>query len=289
MTTIRLRPSSAARGFASLLTNVALAVADAIRADVKEEETFETSVDLDAGGEVIAVAYNGSIQVETWEGTEVRIEARKGARGHDEAEARELLEQTEVRIEERGNSVRISAETPRSRGLEGHLVTVSFKLLIPSDAQLDARTKNGAITVRGLSTRTRLETKNGAITARGVTGPLELESRNGSVKALDAKGSVRARTSNGSIRVAIDGNDLGEGVRLETRNGSIGLRLDSDVAASISARSRHSSVTSQIEGEVRKRTRRSLALDMNGGGPWIDLESSSGRIRIVERERPSES
>ncbi len=282
MPTIRFRPSGTARGLLSLLSNVTLTITDAIRADVEEEETVENSVSLGAGGEVIVLTYNGGIRVGTWDKNEVRIEARKCAGGRDADEARELLEQTEIQIEERGNSVRISAEPPRSHGIVDSLVKVSFEILVPSDAQLRARTKNGGIAVRGLSNRTRLETKNGSVTAQDVTGPMELETKNGSIKASDVQDSLRARTSSGSIRVAIDGTDLGDGVRLETKNGSIGLRLDSNVAASISARSRNGSVTSLLEGKVKlkKSSRHSLALDVNGAGPWIDLENSNGSIRI---------
>ncbi len=265
------------------LLAVALLVAPAAFADVKEEETIERSVGLAAGGEVIVETTNGSIHVETWDGDEVRVLARKKARADDAAEARQLLSEIEVRIDESGGSVRISAEIPRSGWWGDRSATVSFEITMPSDAELEASSQNGSIEVRELGARARLETQNGSITAKGVGGRLEAESSNGSIKAYDVQGAVQAETTNGSIKAEINGTDLDDDVRLETTNGSIELRLDAGVAASISARTRNGSVSSDFEGGIQDRRRRTLDLDLNGGGTRVELKSSNGSIRLRER------
>ncbi len=267
----------------ALLAIALLIATPAAFADVKEEETIERSAGLAAGGEVIVETTNGSIHVETWDGDEVQILARKKARADDAAEARELLSEIEVRIEESGGSVRISAEIPRSGWWGDRSATVSFELTIPSDAELNASSQNGSIEVRDLGARARLETQNGSITAKGVAGRLEADSSNGSIKAYDVQGAVQAETTNGSIKAEISTTDLGDDVRLETTNGSIELRLDADVAASISARTRNGSVSSDFEGGIQDRRRRTLDLDLNGGGTRVELKSSNGSIRLRER------
>ncbi len=268
----------------SILAVVLLTVTTAAWADVREEETVERTVGLAAGGEVVVEATNGSIHVETWENDEVRVVARKKARADDAAEARQLLAEVEVKIEEREDSVRISAETPRSSGwFGGDSVTVSFEITMPASAELDASSKNGSVEVRELGARARLETQNGSITAKGVGGPLEAESNNGSIKAYDVKGAIQAETTNGSIKAEIDGTDLGDDMRLATTNGSIELRLDAGVAASIDARTRNGTVSSDFEGGTQDRRKRTLELDLGGGGPRVELESSNGSIRVRER------
>ncbi len=263
---------------------LALLIVTPAWADVTEEETIERTVGLAAGGEVVVEATNGSIYVETGSGDEVQVVARKKARADSAAEARELLAEIEVTIEERGSSVRIAAEIPRSSGwFGGDSATVSFEITMPADAELDASSKNGSIEVRDLGARARLETQNGSITAKGVGGPLEAESNNGSIKAYDVKGAVQAETTNGSIKAEIDGTDLGEDMRIKTTNGSIELRLDAGVAASIDARTKNGSVSSDFEGGVQDRRKRTLDLDLNGGGPRVELESSNGSIRVRER------
>ncbi len=261
-----------------------LLAAPAALADVTEEERVERTVGLAVGGEVVVEATNGSIDVETWEGDEVRVVARKKARADDLAEARELLDQIEVLIEESGGSVRVSADIPRTGGwFGGSSATVSFEITMPTDAELDASSQNGSIEVRDLGARARLETQNGSITARGVGGPLTANSNNGSIKAWEVRGAVQAETTNGSIKAEIEGTDLGEDMKLETTNGSVELRLDADVAASIYARTRNGSVSSDFEGGVQDQRRRTLDLDLNGGGPRVEIESSNGSIRIRER------
>ncbi len=268
--------------FSSLLAIVLLS-ATAAWADVTEEEVVEHTATLAAGGEVMVEATNGSIHVETWDSDEVRVVARKKARADDAAAARELLAQVEVQIEERAGSVRIAAEIPRTGWFEGNSATVSFELTIPAGAELDASSENGSIEVRELGAGARLETRNGSITARGVGGPLEADSNNGSIKAYEVQGAIQAETTNGSIKAEIAGTDLDEDVRLATTNGSIELRIEGGVAASIAARTHNGSVTSDFPGGVQDRRKRTLDLDLNGGGPRIELKSSNGSIRVRER------
>lgn len=268
----------------SLLTLALLIATPAVWADVREEETVERTASLGAGGEVVVEVTNGSIYVETGSGDEVRVVARKKVRASDAAEARELLDEIEVTVEERGSSVHIAAEIPRSNSwFGGTSASVSFEITMPQDAELDASSKNGSVEVRDLGARARLETQNGSITAKGVAGPLEAESNNGSIKAYDVQGAVQAETTNGSIKAEIDGTDLGDDMRIKTTNGSIELRLDASVAASIDARTKNGSVSSDFEGGVQDRRRRTLDLDLNGGGPRVELESSNGSIRVRER------
>ncbi len=284
MTKFHLRASGAPLFRVLCLLAVVLLAVTPAWADVKEEETIERTVALAAGGEVVVEATNGSIHVETGSGDEVRVVARKKARADTVAEARELLAEVEVTIEERGGSVRIAAEIPRSSSwFGGDSATVSFEITMPEDAELDASSKNGSIEVRELGARARLETQNGSITAKGVGGRLEVESNNGSIKAYDVEGAVHAETTNGSIKAEIVAGELGEDMALKTTNGSIELRLESGVAASIYARTRNGSVSSDFPGGVQDRRRRTLDLDLNGGGPRVELESSNGSIRVRER------
>ncbi len=283
-TTFRSRASGATFRILSLLAILLLALAPAAIADVTEEETIERSATLASGGEVVVEATNGSIRVETWDGDEVRVVARKKARADDSAQARELLAEIDVRVEESGGTVKISADLPRSGGWFGdESASVSYEITMPKGAELDASSKNGSIEVREIGARARLETQNGSITAKGVGGRLEVESNNGSIKAYDVEGAVHAETTNGSIKAEIVAGELGEDMALKTTNGSIELRLESGVAASIYARTRNGSVSSDFPGGVQDRRRRTLDLDLNGGGPRVELESSNGSIRVRER------
>ncbi len=251
--------------------------------EVTEQTTVERSVALGGGGQVAVETSNGSIRVETWSNPEVRVVAKIKARADDSARARELLEEVEIVAEEAGGRVRVAAEVPRSRWLRDESATVSFELTIPGDAELEATSKNGSIEVRGIGGRTRLETNNGSIEAHGVGGALDAASNNGSIKAYDVEGAVRAKTNNGSIKADVASASLAEDVRLETNNGSVELRLEPTVAASIDARTRNGTVSSDFPGGYQDERRKTLELDLNGGGPRVELESTNGGIRVRER------
>ena len=270
------------RSFPILLA-AALAAAPTALADFTEEEVFETTATLDSGGRVEIEAKNGSIRVETGAGSEVRVTARKKARADSAARARELLQETEVRVDERGGTVKIDAEVPRSGWMSDESVTVSYELVIPADAELEAKTANGSIEAREIGGRAWLTTNNGSIKARGVGGPLEAESNNGSIHARDVRGSVRAETNNGSIEAEIISPGLDDGVRLKTNNGSVELTLSAGVAASIDARTRNGKVTSDFPGGTQDERKRTLKLELAGGGPRVELESTNGSIRLRER------
>ncbi|MEM7352716.1 MAG: DUF4097 family beta strand repeat-containing protein [Acidobacteriota bacterium] len=263
-----------------------LLVAPDAWADRTEEETYEETVDLGAGGTVEVDTTNGSIRVETWDRDQVQVVARKKARARSASEAQEMLDAIEIKIRESGGTVRIEADLPRSRSGwfgGGTSANVAFELTIPADAELHASSNNGAIDVRDLGAPARLETQNGSIEADGVNGELEAFSNNGRIEADDVRGSVQAETTNGAIKVDISADALNQDVDLRTSNGSVELRLASSVAASIYARTRNGSVSSDFPGGVQDERRRSLELELNGGGPQIELKSTNGSIRVRER------
>lgn len=268
----------------ALLAAVSLTAGPAAWADVKEEETVERTAALGAGGRVTVETRNGSIEVESWSGTEVQVTARKKARADDTSRALELLDEIEIRVEERGGEVRIGVEMPtmRSGWLRDESASVSFRIKIPDDAELEARSQNGSIEAREIGGSSRLRTSNGSIKAHGVGGALDVESSNGSIRAYDVHGPVNASTKNGSITAEVTTDDLPEGFRLETTNGSVDLELDAGVAASISARTRNGRVSTDFEGGSQDRRRKTLDVDLNGGGPRIELESTNGSIRVRE-------
>ncbi|MEM7582913.1 MAG: DUF4097 family beta strand repeat-containing protein [Acidobacteriota bacterium] len=252
-------------------------------ADVTEKDTFEQTVGLAMTGQVEIETTNGSIEVTSWDRAEVQVVAYKKARANSSSQARELLDEIEIQIEEYGGRVSVEAVLPRSGWFGGTSTSVAFEITIPADAELEARSQNGAIKVRNLGGPAVLDTQNGSITADGVKGSLILESSNGAITARDVAGAVQAETTNGRISADIVSSALAEDVSLKTSNGSVELRIDPGVAASVYARTRNGSVSSDFEGGRMDERRRTLDLDLNGGGPRVELRSSNGSIRLRER------
>ncbi len=139
--------------------------------------------------------------------------------------------------------------------------SVSFKVKVP---------KNAAV---------RINTRNGEVHITGITGPVKADSTNGSIVCEDLGGPVEAGTTNGDLKVQTTAVRP-EGIRLDTTNGSIDLRVPADAKANISAHWVHGDFESsglRPEGQTEGRRYQGT---MNGGGPRIELNTTNGRIRI---------
>lgn len=249
--------------------------------DEKAEEMYEETVALSAGGAVDVKCHNGSIKVSTWDRDEVEIRAKKKATAGSVAAAEERLREISVRVDKTGERVSISAVIPKWKG--GGSGSVQFDLKIPRGARLEADTHNGSIEVRELGGEARLDTHNGSVKAYGVQGDLEIETHNGSITAEDVGGAIRAHTNNGSITAEMGAETLARDTSFETTNGSVTLTLNPNLAATIDARTTNGSVKSDFPGGFQDKRKKTLDLDLNGGGPRIELESRNGSIRIRER------
>jgi hypothetical protein len=206
----------------------------------------------------IDVGANGSIQVEGYTGTEIRVLARVVARGGSESAARDMADDVTVRLD-RGS---LRAEGPRSRGRNSW--TVSVRVQVPEGTHIDARTTNGGITVSATAAPVQARTTNGSIRLNDVAGSLDARSTNGTIRASMTEGTplqgAQLRTTNGSIHLALPEHTSAR-VRFSTTNGSI--RTDLPV---------------QVQGTVNRRRMEGV---MGEGGPEIQATTTNGSIRVT--------
>lgn len=161
-----------------------------------------------------------------------------------------------------------------------------------------ANTGSGSITLRGVNGALRASTGSGGIRGTGIagainastgSGSIELEQtgEGGSVEASTGSGGVevrgvrstlRVRTGSGSIRA--QGTPGGEW-SLHTASGGITVQLPSNAAFEVNARSNsgrvHTNHPVTVVGTIGPREVRG---SVRGGGPLLDLSTSSGSIHI---------
>jgi DUF4097 and DUF4098 domain-containing protein YvlB len=155
-----------------------------------------------------------------------------------EEEAQELAEETVIRVESVGNTLRIRADTPTLGN--NRSVSVSYKIATPArmdvrcessfgsldvagiEGRVTGKSSNGSIRVQDIQGPVNLRTSFGSITCRNIAGQMaELNSGNGSITLTGLKGSVKAETSYGSIAC----EDFSDGdVFLKSGNGRVSLR-----------------------------------------------------------------
>ena len=235
-------------------------------------DRFEETYKVDPDVEVSLSNTNGSITVEIWEQSAVRLVAAKRVSSHSAETGDQALEAIEIIVHESDGRIEIETRHPKSMNgvfdwlfRRSYNASVSYELKVPRGAEI------------------ALHTVNGNISTDGSEGAQRLRSTNGRIEVDSAHRRVDAHTTNGSINVEVAAAEELE-IELATTNGSITVHLPTDVRGSLEARTVNGSVRTDVpltvEGSSsRKRVRGVFNGDSNG---HIVLHTTNGSIRIVE-------
>jgi hypothetical protein len=228
-----------------------------------QAERTWTRTDTLAGGDATVEIANvsGKIDVEAVDGNVLDVKAVVSARGATEEEAQQAVAKVEISEEASPARVRLQAKYPRELGRRG--VEVTYTIRAPRSARIS------------------LENVNGHVSVGGAFASVKAETTNGSVRGERLGNSVVATTMNGEIKMQMASMG-GDGVTLETTNGSIDLKLPGDAKATVSARCVNGgiAVTDLPFEKSGEGSRRKLDGTINGGGPAVKLETVNGHIRV---------
>lgn len=257
-------------------------------------EDFHHSYALKPGGKVAVENFNGAVEIIGWDKDQVEINGSKYA------PTQGLLAEMKVEITASADSVRLRVLKPdHRRGNMGARITIQ----VPRKVELERiQSSNGSLKASNIEGPVRMRTSNGSARVSNLTGALELTTSNGSIEVRDLKGDGTLRTSNG--RVTADGirgglnittsngtitAELVElrssgGMRFQSSNGSINLRLPSSANARLSASTSNSTVSTDFDllghgGEISKRH---MSGTLGSGGPSIDISTSNGNIKVLK-------
>jgi DUF4097 and DUF4098 domain-containing protein YvlB len=168
-------------------------------------------------------------------------------------------------------------------------------------AMVHAGTGSGSIVIDGAKDRVEASTGSGSIRLRQIAGSAKASSGSGSIELEQtAKGAVDLNTASGQIRVRGTNGPLTAGTAsggiditgkpeanwsLSSSSGSISLSLPTGTAFTLDARTTsggldidHPLTISSIHGRHRE-----VHGAVNGGGPTVSVETTSGSIRIGAR------
>lgn len=210
-----------------------------------------TSLDVEAGP-------FGGIQVQAWSRDEVRLQARVEAHASSSARARRLVDAIEI---ETGST--LAPRLPRTG--DGTWSSVSFRLMVPRQMDLDLAAENGGISVSGVDGRIRFRTVNGGVTL------------------AELAGDVQGRTVNGGLSVTLTGSVwAGDRLDVETVNGGMTLIIptgyDADLETGTVNGSLRLGFPVTVQGDVSRRIRTTLG----AGGRSIRVVTTNGSA-VIER------
>lgn len=221
-------------------------------------EVFQRTYPLIAGGSFLLENVNGSVQVEGWDRDEVEVRAVKTSQNDPRD-----TEQVKIEVDSQPGQVAVHTLYPKGQGAQ---VAVEYHVRVPYRVLLG-----------------NIETVNGSVVVRGIEGSGQLRSVNGNVEVFDSSGRFNAKTTNGDLRLELRELLDGGPMNIETVNGSVVLGLPSDARANLKALSMNGDVYSDMPGIATSAplAKRAFRAKMGIGGGEISVHTVNGGIRLV--------
>jgi hypothetical protein len=224
-------------------------------------EVREERLGVFAGPLTVDASPNGGIRVEAWDQNEILIRAIVNTEARTEADARSIA--SEVQIHTGGGRVHATGPDRSGRRESWH---VSYRVYVPARTDLDLSSRNGGISIAGVSGRIRFET------------------RNGGVSLADLAGDVRGRTANGGLHVTLGGARWdGDGLDVETTNGGVRLSVPDGYSAELTASTVNGGFRSEVPITVQGRIDRAVSGTMGSGGAPVKVRTTNGGVRVTRR------
>jgi DUF4097 and DUF4098 domain-containing protein YvlB len=269
----------------------------------RETKTFQVT----GTPEVQLETFDGSIEVHSWDRSDVEVEIEKRAMEQS------LVDEMKVSAEQSGNRIVIKVTGPKRREFDGFQVGVNFspsarlRVALPRQSQLAATSGNGSITVEDVTGKITLNTNDGSVRGSNlageimvrsgdgsirmdrIAGKLDLETEDGSIGLEARPTTLRARTADGSIRLRIEPDSaMDSDWDVQTADGSVTLLLPREFNAELDAETRdgavrasHPGVNAETRsGEDREERRRTLKAKLGSGGRILRVRTGDGTIRI---------
>jgi hypothetical protein len=227
--------------------------------DDDEEEYCEVREFTLSPRDLVAIdaSPNGGVLVEGWNKNEILVRAKVHTRARSESDAREMSEEIKL-----GTGQTIDTDGPRTSRKEGW--SVSFRVYVPFDSNLNLKSTNGGIKITE------------------VTGDIAFRTTNGGVHLDRLAGDVQGRTTNGGLRVVLDGDSWeGDGLDVRTTNGGIRLVIPDNYNAHLETGTVNGSFSIDFPVTVSGRIdRRNFNIDLGDGGKTIKVSTTNGGVRV---------
>ena len=219
--------------------------------EVREEIlTGQTALDVDPGR-------NGGVHVRGWSRQDVRLRTRVEGYADAASRARELV--AGVRVTTLGGRLR----TDGSMARDNERWATTFYLDVPANTRLAINTNNGGIS---------LEEFNGAAVLRA---------SNGSIRLRAVAGDIKGHTQNGGLRLELTGSHWeGQGLDVETRNGSVRLTLPANYSAEFETGTVHGRVTIDFPVTILAGNARRYTATLGSGGPKVRAVTTNGSVDV---------
>lgn len=178
------------------------------------------------------------------------------------------------------NFVEIDVKVPPSHFMSGNQ-QIRLEVRVPRELSGDIHTGDGSIELRNLTGSLRVDTGDGSIRAEELDGSLDAQSGDGSVHVQGRFDNLRLHTQDGSVELSADsGSHVRSDWHVQTGDGSVRVRVPSDLAADVALHTGDGSI--RLEGRALSITGTQGDHDvrgkLNGGGPSLSIRTGDGSI-----------
>jgi len=282
---------------AALLASACEITVDSGPYSIQEEKRFTVT----GTPELSLTTFDGSVEIRSWDKSEVLIEIEKRAGDKTMAEA------IKVTSEQSANTISLQVKKPD--GLQpafGFRVSPTARIVasVPRRCNIVARSGDGSIGIERVEGTIELHTGDGSVKGRdvvgtlrvttgdgslrfeGVSGTLDLESGDGGARVSGRLQALTLKTGDGSVEVsAEDGSSMATDWEIRTGDGGLRLELPANFSANLDASTGDGGVRVHGFGEPAGASGdgdnpSELKRPLGAGGKRLRLRSNSGTITI---------
>ena len=257
-----------------------LIVVTAANSFALSEETVDNEFDVSGATKLIVDVDFGNIEIVRGSDKKLGVTAYRKISANDEAQEKEYLQATPVRIAKQGNTVSVRArrEHGSSWRSSGNTSThARYSIRAPKELDAELSTGGGCISGSDFSGSCKAETSGGDLKFSRLRGPIRastsggkidieacdgaqiLETSGGRITSAGGGGHLDVRTSGGSITV----NDFAGDTKVETSGGKLAL---DNIRGKLMGETSGGSITARIPAPVPAD---------------VKLETSAGRIEVA--------
>jgi hypothetical protein len=198
-------------------------------------------------------------------------------------------------IVQNGNSIRIGESNDHDLF---NNISIDYDITAPASVALNLHSGSGDITIDHLGRYLSATSGSGDIRAHGINGPAELGTGSGNIQLDEVgAGDIKTKTGSGDIKVhglnggfmarsgsgeiQADGHLTGA-ANLSSGSGGIRLHLTPDAHFNLEASTGSGDIHVNFPGAPQQgdNSRHHLTAPINGGGPALEVRTSSGDVEI---------
>jgi DUF4097 and DUF4098 domain-containing protein YvlB len=251
----------------------------------KGQEHYERTESLSAvmtGLERISVDTSfGDVKINGADTTDCNVTAKITGQAPTVEEAKQLAEQTQIKLETDGKTLVIRAQKPHLK--HNRSIGIAYDITVPTKTATKCKTSFGGIELANIEGDVESHTSFGEIDAEEISGKMQLDTSYGKVNCRQITSSdFTAKSSFGDIEVAFsDSCPANMSAKITTSYGDIEMDAPSNFAGGVSVETSFGKIKTDlpilVKGEFGKDRLRGTV----GEGPGsLDLKTSFGNVKI---------